>query len=325
MSPVFHAHTETVGFKWNGDGDSCMRFRFRQLMVVTTGLTFVLMLLGIYTAAFGAGLTCGARWPFCDGWLGLFPANIPSFIEWFHRLIAMITGFVILGTAYAAWTRSDDRRVAWSVTLAVLLLPLQIGLGAVTVTLSGLFPWGYAPSVQVLHYTVALVILALLTVGTALTVSPTNTRATNRPSRSQLRRLTATVLVLLPIQYLFSYGTLFVYSANVQIIYYALSLAMFALLITTAVWTAESTGTTTSTASASVASTFTRLKWLSTLGTGLLAVQMLIDRQLWGTIIPPFVSDGLSLVLFVLLLVAGWIVFRDNGSMPTGAQTQNSD
>lgn len=302
-----------------------MRFRFRQLMVVTTGLTFVLMLLGIYTAAFGAGLTCGARWPFCDGWLGLFPANIPSFIEWFHRLIAMITGFVILGTAYAAWTRSDDRRVAWSVTLAVLLLPLQIGLGAVTVTLSGLFPWGYAPSVQVLHYTVALVILALLTVGTALTVSPTNTRATNRPSRSQLRRLTATVLVLLPIQYLFSYGTLFVYSANVQIIYYALSLAMFALLITTAVWTAESTGTTTSTASASVASTFTRLKWLSTLGTGLLAVQMLIDRQLWGTIIPPFVSDGLSLVLFVLLLVAGWIVFRDNGSMPTGAQTQNSD
>lgn len=304
-----------------------MRFRFRQLMVVTTGLTFVLMLLGIYTAAFGAGLTCGARWPFCDGWLGLFPANIPSFIEWFHRLIAMITGFVILGTAYAAWTRSDDRRVAWSVTLAVLLLPLQIGLGAVTVTLSGLFPWGYAPSVQILHYTVALVILALLTVGTALTVSPTTSGAgrTHRPSRSQLRRLTATVLVLLPIQYLFSYGTLFVYSANVQIIYYALSLAMFALLITTAVWTAESTGTSTSTSTSSVPASFTRLKWLSTLGTGLLAVQMLIDRQLWGTIIPPFVSDGLSLVLFVLLLVAGWVVFRDNGSMPSGAQTQNSD
>lgn len=290
-------------------------------MVVTTGLTFVLMLLGIYTAAFGAGLTCGARWPFCDGWLGLFPANIPSFIEWFHRLIAMITGFVILGTAYAAWTRSDDRRVAWSVTLAVLLLPLQIGLGAVTVTLSGLFPWGYAPSVQVLHYTVALIILALLTVGTALTLSPTTSGATNRPSWSQLRRLTAAVLLLLPIQYLFSYGTLFVYSAEVQITYYALSLAMFALLITIAVWTAESTVTS----AASVAASFTRLQWLSTLGSGVLAIQMLIDRQLWGTIIPPFASDGLSLVLFALLVVAGWTVFRDNGSIPPGAQTQKSE
>lgn len=309
-----------VGLKWTGDGVSCMRFRFRQLMVVTTGLTFVLMLLGIYTAAFGAGLTCGARWPFCDGWLGLFPATIPSFIEWFHRLIAMITGFVILGTAYAAWTRSGDRRVAWTVTFAVLLLPLQIGLGAVTVTLSGLFPWGYAPSVQILHYTVALVILTLLIVATALSVFGSTSSSINRPSQSQLRRLTATVLVLLPIQYLFSYGTLFVYSAEVQITYYALSLAMYALLVSVAVWTAGSTDVP-----ASISKSFTRLHRLSMLGSGVLAVQMLIDRQLWGTIIPPSVSNGLSLVLFCILLVALWTVFRDDGPSHTSAQTQNSD
>lgn len=268
------------------------RFRFRRLMVVTTGLTFVLMLLGIYTAAFGAGLTCGARWPFCDGWLGLFPATIPSFIEWFHRLVAMITGFVILGTTYAAWKHHDDRRVTWTLVLAVLLLPIQIILGAITVTNGGMFPWGYAPIVQISHYTTALAILALLTIGTALSV--------DRPSRSRLQQLTAAVLVLLPIQYLFSYETLFAYSAEVQIVYYGLSLLMFGLLVSVAVWTDGE---------------FTYLRGLSTLGAGLLVAQMLLGRRLWGTIIPPIVSDAISLALLVVLLLAVWIVFR--GTKPT--------
>ncbi|RRJ33412.1 COX15/CtaA family protein [Halocatena pleomorpha] len=286
-----------------------MRVRFRRLMVATTGLTYVLMLLGIYTAAFGAGLTCGARWPFCDGWLGLFPANIPSFIEWFHRLVAMITGFVILGAAYAGWTRQDDRRVAWAITLAVGLLPLQIGLGAVTVTLSGVFPWGYAPSVQLLHYTVALAILALLTVATALTVSsPPTDKADRRQFRSRLRWGVLTALVLLPIQYLFNYGTVFVYSPVVQIVYYALSLLLFALLVSMAVWTARF-------AARDSARAITRVSQLSTVGAVVLTAQMLVDRQLWGAV-SPVVSDGLTVALGLILLAAGWFVFRGTGQLP---------
>lgn len=286
---------EKVRYKCAGDRDSGMRFRFRRLMVVTTGLTFVLMLLGIYTAAFGAGLTCGARWPFCDGWLGLFPATIPSFIEWFHRLVAMITGFVIIGTTYSAWRHHDDRRVTWVLVLAVLLLPVQIALGAITVTNGGMFPWGYAPIVQISHYTTALAILGLLTVGTALSV--------NRPSRSRLQQLTAATLVLLPIQYLFSYETLFAYSAEVQIVYYGLSLLMFGLLVSIAVWTDGEFGE------------ITHLRGLSILGSGLLVVQMLLGRRLWGTIIPPIVSDVLSLALLIVLSLAVWFVFR--GRKPT--------
>lgn len=288
-----------------------MRVRFRRLMVATTGLTYVLMLLGIYTAAFGAGLTCGARWPFCDGWLGLFPANIPSFIEWFHRLVAMITGFVILGTAYAGWTRQNDRRVAWAITLAVLLLPLQIGLGAVTVTLSGLFPWGYAPSVQILHYVVALAILALLTIATALTVSsPSSEPHQRRRFRSRLRWGLLTVLVLLPVQYLFSYGAVFVYSPAVQITNYALSLLMFAVLISVAVWTSRFAATDTA-----PTRSITRVNRLSTAGGVVLTAQMLVDRQLWGTV-PPVVSDGLSLLLGLVLLAAVWLVFRGSALFP---------
>lgn len=297
-----------------------MKVRFRRLMVATTGLTYVLMLLGIYTAAFGAGLTCGARWPFCDGWLGLFPANIPSFIEWFHRLVAMITGFVILGTAYAGWTRQNDRRVAWAITLAVLLLPLQIGLGAVTVTLSGVFPWGYAPSVQMLHYVVALAILALLTIATALTVSsPLTDEENRRRFRSRLRWGLLAVLVLLPVQYLFNYGSVFVYSPAVQIIYYALSLLMFGVLVSVAVWTARfvSTADTASTRS------ITRVNRLSVAGSVVLTAQMLVDRQLWGTV-PPAVSDGLTVVLGLLVLVAVWLVFRGSTLLPPGGRNAHN-
>ncbi|UPM43201.1 COX15/CtaA family protein [Halocatena salina] len=286
-----------------------MRVRFRRLIVVTTGLTYVLMLLGIYTAAFGAGLTCGARWPFCDGWLGLFPANLPSFIEWFHRLVAMITGFVILGAAYAGWTRQDDRRVAWAITLAVGLLPLQIGLGAVTVTLSGVFPWGYAPSVQLLHYTVALAILALLTVATALTISsPPRGETERRQFRSRLRWGTLAALVLLPVQYLFNYGTVFVYSPVVQIVYYALSLLLFGVLVSMAVWTAR-------VVSPISMRRLGHVSQLSTAGTVVLAAQMLVDRQLWGSV-SPMVSDGLTFVLGLILIATGWLVFRGTGRSP---------
>ena len=45
------------------DGDGGL-VQFHRFAAVTTGLTFALLLLGIYTAVAGAGLTCAARWPF---------------------------------------------------------------------------------------------------------------------------------------------------------------------------------------------------------------------------------------------------------------------
>ena len=95
-----------------------MTTRFRQLLTATTALTFGLILLGVYTGAIGAGLTCGARWPLCDGWMGLFPANWASFVEWFHRLVAMITGFAILGSTIAAWRGDYSSRIKYATAVA---------------------------------------------------------------------------------------------------------------------------------------------------------------------------------------------------------------
>ena len=127
--------------------------RFRHLAAVTTGLTFTLILLGVYTAAMGAGLSCSAQWPFCDG--GLIPQTFPSFVEWFHRLIAMIAGFFILGTTVGAWKYHDQRRIRGAATLALAATPLQIVLGGATVFV-------YTPAVQVAHHAAAMIIFGAL-------------------------------------------------------------------------------------------------------------------------------------------------------------------
>jgi len=137
-----------------------MRLRFRHLAATAAALSFVLILLGVYTGAAGAGLACAGRWPFCDGFLGLFPANWPSFVEWFHRLVAMITGFVILGTAWAAYRGDHDRRILVATVVAVAILPVQILLGANTIFNFGV--WA-----QVFHHGAAQLIFGALVTAAA--------------------------------------------------------------------------------------------------------------------------------------------------------------
>ncbi|PSQ08853.1 cytochrome AA3 biosynthesis protein [Halobacteriales archaeon QS_5_68_33] len=138
-----------------------MDFRFRHLVLGTTGLTFGLILLGVYTGAMGAGLACAGRWPLCDGAVfGLFPANWPSFIEWFHRFVAMVTGFAILGTAVAAWRGDHERRTRYASAVALAVLPVQVLLGANTV-------FNFGVLAQVAHHAAALTILVSLVAATA--------------------------------------------------------------------------------------------------------------------------------------------------------------
>lgn len=145
-----------------------MRFRFRHLAATTTGFTFALILLGVYTGAVGAGLSCGAKWPLCDGWMGLFPAHWPSFIEWFHRLVAMVTGFMILGTAIQAWRSDRSKRIRWATTVAVVVLPVQILLGGNTVL-------NFGPEASLIHHAAAQIIFGSLVATTVWAFEPSRT------------------------------------------------------------------------------------------------------------------------------------------------------
>lgn len=267
--------------------------RLRRLLAGTTVLTLALMLLGVYTAGAGAGLTCSGRWPFCDGWLGLFPANWLSFVEWFHRLVAMVTGFVILGVTGLAWKRGVDGRIRWALIAAVVLLPIQIVLGALTVTLSGLFPGGYSPPIQAAHYLTALVIFTAISGSTALAYAPA--------SGQRLRRASALAVALFPLTFLFSFGALFAYTPEIQAVHYGLTLLLFGVVVAVVVWTDSSRR---------------GQQLLSALAAVLLGFQMLLGRRLLGAP-DPMLTDGVALLILACLLGAVWTAYRaDDASLP---------
>ncbi|WP_248517499.1 COX15/CtaA family protein [Salinarchaeum laminariae] len=199
-----------------------------RLAMGTLALTFVLMLLGIWTAVGGYGLTCEGRWPICDGAVfGLFPANFGSFVEWFHRLVAMVVGFAILGTTVSAWRAGSERRVVAAFALALVLTPLQIVLGALTVTT-------YERLILATHFASALAILALFAAGTVWTVGRV-------PSRDRLVGIAA--LVLAPAT-LLTPGVVIAHTAELHVLFNALALGGFLALFVASLAPQRSDGPT---------------------------------------------------------------------------------
>ncbi|WP_423750611.1 COX15/CtaA family protein [Salinirarus marinus] len=268
---------------------------FPRFAALTTGLTLTLVMLGIYTAATGSGLACSAQWPLCDG--GLLPQTIPSFVEWFHRLVAMITGFFILGTALWAWRRPDARTRS-AATLAVLLLPLQISIGAVTVTLSGMFPSGYSPPAQGAHLVVALTIFTLL----VLTTLYAHEGRFSAPPLALARRALAVGLVALVVSVLFSRVVpVPAYTPAAQAAYYGASLVLFATLVAATRWLG--------------ASPSPALRYLSGSAIALVFVGMLLGRDLvYYTPTVRTLNAGLFVAAGVVLAATTWLAGRVDAS-----------
>jgi cytochrome c oxidase assembly protein subunit 15 len=205
---------------------------FPRLVGFTAATTLTLVSLGVYTSATGSGLACSAQWPLCDG--GVLPRSVPSFIEWFHRLVAMVAGFLILGVAAWSWRApAVDRRTAVAATTAGVLLPLQVSVGAVTVTLSGLVPGGYAVSTHAAHLAVALAIFTALTVASlrALEGSYDGTE------RERARRALVAAAAVVAVAALFSRVVPLVpYAPAAQATFVGVGLAGYASLVAAVRW-----------------------------------------------------------------------------------------
>ena len=105
-----------------------------------------------------AGLAC-PDWPLCYG--SLLPGrqmNLQVFLEWFHRLDAFVVGvgLLVLTTASWWWRRELPKGFPLLSSLSLVLVAVQAGLGALTVTLLLPFP------VVTAHLLTALVLVALL-------------------------------------------------------------------------------------------------------------------------------------------------------------------
>jgi cytochrome c oxidase assembly protein subunit 15 len=238
--------------------------RFRPLAGVTTALTFVLILLGLHTGSTGGGLSCWTRWPLCDGWMGLFPANWASFVEWFHRLVAMVVGFLLLGWLYGVWRWQDDRRVRYSVTAAIAILPVQIVLGGVTTTAGGLFPRGFNPAIMTAHFTTATLIFALLVYATA--------RLFGTPGSHAVRSVVGLGGGLVSLVAVFEFVAVFDHPPTNLVAYYAVSFALLAVLVALLTWSEAAVDP----------ANLLRFRSVAGLATALLYVAMVLSRRRRG-------------------------------------------
>ena len=164
-----------------------MTRRFTRLAWTAAIFTYLLILLGAIVRITGSGLGCGEHWPLCNGKL-LPPLDLPTMIEYGHRLAAAaVSGLVAALAAYAWWLRrgagspkgvphgpGERYTPGRTAYVALGLLVVQILLGAVTVKLS-LPPW-----TVILHLGTAMLLLATLIVAAKLTpgASPGNTEPT---------------------------------------------------------------------------------------------------------------------------------------------------
>src|SRR5258706_5649099 len=153
-----------------------MTRRFTRLAWTAATFTYLLIILGAIVRITGSGLGCGEHWPLCNGKL-LPPLDLPTMIEYGHRLAAaVVSGLVTILAVYAWWLRrgagspkgvpggpGEQDSPSTTAYVALGLLLVQVLLGAVTVKLS-LPPW-----TVILHLGTAMLLLATLIVAAKLT------------------------------------------------------------------------------------------------------------------------------------------------------------
>jgi len=111
--------------------------RFQRLAAATVATTFLLVTIGVVVRATDSGMAC-PHWPGCfDGqFLPGLDAGDQVWLEWIHRTIAAVIGFLILGMAAVAVRDHRDRAsIVWPSFAAVGLVGFQAWLGRETVRL----------------------------------------------------------------------------------------------------------------------------------------------------------------------------------------------
>src|SRR5690348_9874079 len=72
--------------------------RFTRLAWTAATFTYLLIILGAIVRITGSGLGCGEHWPLCNGKL-LPPLDVPTMIEYGHRLAAAAVSVLVAGLA----------------------------------------------------------------------------------------------------------------------------------------------------------------------------------------------------------------------------------
>ncbi len=137
---------------------STLRRRLGSLSAHLVVAVIALVVIGGATRVMEAGLAC-PDWPLCFGsFLPGRQMNVQVFLEWFHRLDAFVIGIalVVMAVATTLQRRQLPRWLPWLAIGLMVLVAMQGGLGALTVT--QLLP----SAVVTAHLALALTLVALL-------------------------------------------------------------------------------------------------------------------------------------------------------------------
>ena len=132
--------------------------RFQRLAAATVFAAFVLVVIGVAVRATDSGLAC-PHWPGCfpGQFLPGLDAGFQVWIEWLHRSVAALIGFLILGMAVFAFVdHRGQRSILWPSIAAVLLVGFQAYLGGRTVQL------GNTGESVLAHLTAAMALVGVL-------------------------------------------------------------------------------------------------------------------------------------------------------------------
>jgi protoheme IX farnesyltransferase len=159
------------------------------ILTAAAVVTYALVVIGGVVRVSGSGLGC-PDWPLCHGHL-LPPWNVHAIIEYSHRTTAFLASTLIVvggGVAWLAARRSAGVRIAAS--LAVLLLLVQVTLGAITVLLA------LPPMIVLAHLATAQALLGSACVAATLALLPRRAAAPDG-SASRAGRAAAAAAYLL--------------------------------------------------------------------------------------------------------------------------------
>ncbi|MBN8634960.1 MAG: heme A synthase [Anaerolineae bacterium] len=133
---------------------------FPRLALATALLTVGLIVFGAVVRVTDSGLGCGNHWPLCNGTVIPPLDNLTAWIEWLHRLFAMLIGVFGLGTLIVAVRayRKQNRGALTFTVIAAVLFAVQSGLGAIVVV------FDLPPTFVTLHLGTAMLLLGALLV-----------------------------------------------------------------------------------------------------------------------------------------------------------------